>query len=97
MTWAPAIDVENASPHASKLSINFNEGTLIVTSSRICRPQRQRTFLFLLKDDGGQGPSRAERHLLPNSRQTGSYPSRNLQAIASIGDTSPLHSKPLNE
>jgi hypothetical protein len=27
------------------VSISFNEGILIVTSSRICRSQRQRTFL----------------------------------------------------
>src|SRR4029077_19711709 len=34
MTWAPAIDVENASAHSSTVSIGFNEGILIVTSSR---------------------------------------------------------------
>src|ERR1700732_3825086 len=78
MTWAPAIDVENASAHASKVSISFNEGILIVTSSRICRSQRQRDSFILLKDDGDQGRSRAERHLLPVTRQTGSNPSRQL-------------------
>src|ERR1700686_4798390 len=78
MTWAPAIDVENASAHASKVSISFNEGILIVTSSRICRSQRQRDSFILLKDDGDQGRSRAERRLLPVSRQTGSNPSRQL-------------------
>src|ERR1700676_815036 len=73
MTWAPAIDVENASAHASKVSISFNEGILIVTSSRICRSQRQRDSFILLKDDGDQGRSRAERRLLPVSRQLGNY------------------------
>src|ERR1700682_615956 len=75
MTWAPAIDIENASAHASKVSISFNEGILIVTSSRICRSQRQRDSFILLKDDGDQGRSRAERRLLPVSRQSGSYDS----------------------
>src|ERR1700674_4734 len=73
MTWAPAIDVENVSAHASKVSISFNEGILIVTSSRICRSQRQRHSFILLRDDGDQGRSRAERRLLPVSRQLGSY------------------------
>src|ERR1700675_1852268 len=73
MTWAPAIDVENASAHASKVSISFNEGILIVTSSRICRSQRQRDSFILLKDDGDQGRSRAERRLLPVCRLLGSY------------------------
>src|ERR1700676_2271704 len=88
MTWAPAIDVENASAHASKVSISFNEGILIVTSSRICRSQRQRDSFILLKDDGDQGRSRAERRLLPVSRQT--FPYRimeGLPVIHSVGLT----------
>src|ERR1700730_12253122 len=83
MTWAPAIDVENASAHASKVSISFNEGILIVTSSRICRSQRQRDSFILLKDDGDQGRSRAERRLLPVSRPTGSYPETGFWELAS--------------
>jgi uncharacterized protein (UPF0276 family) len=41
MTWAPAIDVENASAHASKMSISFKEGILMVIAPRV-RRKRQR-------------------------------------------------------
>lgn len=75
MTWAPAIDVENASAHASKVSISFNEGILIVTSSRnLPLAATEDIPSFCLKTMGtkvAQEPSAACSRIVGNSYLTG--------------------------
>jgi hypothetical protein len=47
------------------------------------RSDRGHSFI-LLKDDGDQGRSSAERRLLPDGRQTGSNPSREQSSQLAI-------------